>query len=300
MNSNTMGKLCALGAAVLMSVSGAANADTLYAADNTTIPGLQGVLVIDPATLTVSGSFLTPDPVTGLAAGVGNEVYVSSLTSITRYRNDGTALATLNGLGADQFFDVSHTAGTVYATDNTTISGLQGVLMLDPTTLGVMGSFTTPNPITGLTAGNGNEVYVASAGAVTRYRNDGTALASLPGLGADSFFDLSLDGSIFYAVDNTTISGLQGVLLLDPTTLAVTGSFLVDNPIRGMAAGYGNIVYLATDDAILKYRNDGTLLGTLPGLGADRFGDLSLQVPAPASAAMVGIVGLFAGRRRRA
>ncbi len=290
----------AFSAIVGLSLCGAtAFADTLFAADNTAI-GLSGVVTLNPATMTQTGSFLTSGPISGLAANSETDVYVSISSGVYHYDTSGNVLQSYNPFPADQFFDLSLAGGNLLAVDNTTV-GLQGVVIFNAATLGVAGSFTTPDPLNGLAAGSANDAYVSSGSGIFHYDLSGNLLNSFNMFPADGFGDLFLRGNTLYAVDNTTIAGLQGVVAFDATTLTILSSFLTNDITTGLT-GDSTDLYNSQLNGVFKTDVNGNALGTFNPFPADAFFDLAYAktaVPEPGTFAVMGL-GVAVLLRRRA
>ena len=75
--------------------------------------------------------------------------------------------------------------------------------------------------------------------------------------------------------DKLTNGVLSGVVFLDKTTLANTGSVITETPVIGVASD-GTSVYVSQPDGISRYDSAGTLQGQYANIGIDRFSDLAL------------------------
>lgn len=218
--------------------------------------------------------------------------------AIYHYSAGGTLLNSLSGLVADRFEDVSYSNGFVYAVDNTTIAGLQGVLKFD-TSLNLLSSFLIANPATGL-ASDGSSVFAVEDTSLEKYSTGGALLGSAgPYMSGDHLYDAAAMGNTLYVADNASY-GAQGVVYFDKGTLSPTHSFLTPRPINGLTAGGGNL-FVADDGAITRYDLSGNALNSLTGYSADRFDDLTYATatPEPGTMAVMGIAALVGLARRK-
>ena len=88
-------------------------------------------------------------------------------------------------------------------------------------------------------------------------------------------FSPATAGPTLYAADNLTNGVLSGVVFLDKTTLANTGSVITETPVTGVASDSAS-VYVSQPDGISRYDSAGTLQGRYANIGIDRFSDLAL------------------------
>lgn len=288
----------------LLAMIGASQAEaTLYAADNTTGGTLFGVVQFNN-NLGVTGSFTTMGAITGLATN-GTNIFASLPNGITQFTPAGTVVRTYANVGVDHFFSLA-TAGTnLLAVDNTTSSGLQGIVTFN-SNLQVTSSFTTATPISGL-ATDGTSIYASLTNGIYKYSMTGAILASYANVGVDRFYSLSFANNILYAADNTTSAGLNGVVKFDPF-FNIAGTFLTSGPIAGLAAD-GTNVYASLPTGISEYTNAGVVVRSYNNIGIDSFGALALTpaataaVPEPATWAMMligfGLAGAATRRRSR-
>ncbi len=290
-----------LATSALLAVSvygGSACADTLFAADNTTV-GLNGVVMLNPATMGVNGTFLTNGPVSGLAANSDTSVYTSVGNQILQYNTSGNVLRTHTGFSADHFDDLSLAGGSLYAVDNTTV-GLYGVVIFDEATLGVTSTYQTLVPINGLAAGGSHDSFISIGQSVYHYGDAGNSLGSFTALANDHFDDLFLRGGVLYAVDNTNI-GLSGVVALDPATLTILDTFLTSGPVSGITGDDTNL-FTSIGSDVFNLDTSGNVLNAFNAFPADHFDDLAYgktAVPEPGTFAAMGL-GLAVLLRRRA
>lgn len=82
--------------------------NTVYVADNTDSPGLYGVVAANATTWGITGTFLTPDPINGLAAGSSSDLYLSFDNRVQRVDLNGNVLNTWNGLSGDRMYDLAY------------------------------------------------------------------------------------------------------------------------------------------------------------------------------------------------
>ena len=77
MKLHCLARRIAISGVVAMSICGvSAHADTLFAADNVSA-SLNGVVMFNPVTLGVTGTFITSGPISGLATNSESHVFAS-------------------------------------------------------------------------------------------------------------------------------------------------------------------------------------------------------------------------------
>ena len=290
-------------ACLMVAAATPAIAQNVAVIDNTTVSGLQGVVYFNSA-LQVQTTFTTANTLNGIAfAGSSNlDVYASTSAGVSLFDSSGNVLANYDNIGADSFGSVAvDKSGNVFAADNTTISGLQGIVEFN-SALQVLNTFLFASPITGLSVGPAGSLYLSTAQSANQTDLSGTVLNSYSGFSADSFLGASFNGTSVYVADNTTISGLQGVIEFNPTLSSYT-SFLTPNPITGLAADASGKVYTSQGINVIAYASDGTQVAAYNGFGADSFYGVAVQpsvsTPAPSAVLMFAapLVGLL--RRRK-
>jgi len=103
-------------------------------------------------------------------------------------------------------------------------------------------------------------IYLSSANQIFRYSHDGTLVTSLtfPDT-AIVYNDVAVGHNNLYSAYS---GSAQGVTVRDPNTLDESSFFATGVNATGIAAGLSNDVYLAADNQLIRYQNDGTLLNT--------------------------------------
>ncbi len=260
------------GALALSLFGGFAHANTLFAVDNTTV-GVSGVVIINPKTMATVSTVELLNPVTGLAANSESNFFTSEGSTITNYGVGGNYINVHTAGSADHFYDLSIAHNRLFAVDNTSV-GIYGVVILDPATLKVTGTIQIDQGfISGLAAGNSNDVYVSVAHKVFHYGTAGNLLGSHTFLNTDNMDNLFLRGSTLYAVSNPLL-GSKKIMALDATTLAVTGSFSVIGAVRGLT-GDSSGLFGSVSSTIYKFDTLGNVLNSHQGANADKFYDLA-------------------------
>jgi hypothetical protein len=207
--------------------------------------------------------------------------------------------AVLFGLGREA------KAATLFLADNA--PGLTPIVGKLDASLGVLGFFSVPDPITGLSVGPGGQVFVATDTHIYDYTSDGALLGQfrLNG-GGGGLGDLAFDGTTLFLADNAP--GLTPIVGKLDASLGVLGFFSVPDPITGLSVGPGGQVFVATDTHIYDYTSDGALLGQfrligggggLGDLAFDGAGGIPISVPEPSSAFLliIGLMGIAASSR---
>ena len=82
-------------------------------------------------------------------------------------------------------------------------------------------------------------------------------------------------GPTLFAADNLTDNSLHGVVEFDSANLGVTGSFLTNDAVAGLATD-GASVYASLPTGVFKYDTSGALQGSYTNAGADKFYALAM------------------------
>ncbi len=226
---------------VLIATVPLAHAGPVYATEN--FDGIWGVASFS-SNLDYQGQFFTGDfPLTAITAG-GNDIYVSSATSVYEYDTSGNLLNRYSGFPAgSNITGLAFSDGNVYAPDNVTGLGISSVLTLDDNldfTGMVFGSSASPaNEI----AANANSIYVSSATSVYEYDTSGAPLGSYSAFpsGGD-ISGLTLGFVYIYAIDNFAGSENSEVLSLFYGGEYTGTNFIASTfPLGGIAASENDI-----------------------------------------------------------
>lgn len=259
------------------------------------------VVLFDPfdGSVVNSNYFATAGGTTVHAMQVGDEIWISEQIGdrISRWSLTGTSLGAISG-GLDNIRGMELARDTVYVTNAGTSNGAPGpaIVMYDMSgsSLGLFGtSGTSPSPFGILNRGDTLLVSSSSGGDdIHEFWLDGSDVGTFYD-GSLSFFEqmsFASNGDILAAVFSSGVIArfdANGNLL---STFAASGA-------RGvMELGNGNIMWTNSSGAHVYDVNTGS--DTLVYAGGGRYLD-TLVIPTPGGAALLGLSGVLAVRRRR-
>jgi hypothetical protein len=228
---------------LIIGVQANASANNFYVATH----GIQQGVTLHTFKLQALTSFSTPFPVTALAVGLNNDVYLVSGNRIYNYTADGVLIKSLGSKSTVNYTGISVMGDRVYAS----YSGYNRGVNVRDLALNSVSSFSTSFIINAIAAGANNELYLASGNSLYRYQSNGTLLASI------TFSDKGLyynHVAIMCGKLLSSYSGSQrGVSIRDLTTLAQSSSFSTAFEITGLISGQNNDVYLSANNYLFNY-----------------------------------------------
>jgi hypothetical protein len=280
-----------------------AYAENIAAVESETGGGQHGVQYFNEE-LQVEGSFNTASALNSIAfaSKSNNDVYATSNNAIDLYNSAGKVLKSFSGQASDNFQSIAvSSSDRIYVADNTSQPGVQEVLEFNGA-LQEIGSFSFSAPISGLSVGPGNELFITTVQNEFRTTVHGAVLSQYNGFGADSFLGSTYNDGTVDIADNTT-SGDRGVVEFDPTLGSHTVFFTI-NPITGIASDQSGNVFTSQGPDIVSYSSTGTLLDQFTGSGVESYSGIAVQpatsAPGPSAVLMFAApVGLYLVRRRK-
>ncbi|GAB4385672.1 MAG: hypothetical protein Kow0022_12500 [Phycisphaerales bacterium] len=259
------------------------------------------VVLFDPfdGSVVNSNYFGTFGGTTVHAMQVGNEIWISEQIGdrISRFSLTGTSLGSISG-GLDNIRGMELARDTVYVTNAGTGNGAPGsaIVMFDMSgnSLGSFGtSSTVPSPFGILRRGDTILVSGSSGGDdIHEFFLDGSDVGTFYD-GSLSFFEqmsFASNGDILAAVFSS------GVIARFDAGGNLLSTFTAGGARGVMELGNGNIMWTNSAGAHIYDVNTG--VDTLVYAGGGRYLD-TLVIPAPGGAALLGLGGLLAVRRRR-
>jgi hypothetical protein len=261
----------------------------------------QSLGLIEQVQLPLSG------PITGLAAGVSGEYYVSAGRTLYQFDAGNTLLHSINGSATTLLPALDFADGTVHVA--VTDQSFFGVATFTQS-LGLIGQVQLPvsGPITGLAAGIGGEYYVSAGRTLYQFDSTNALVRSIDGSATTLLPALDfVDGTLYVAVTDQNFFGVatftQSLGLIGQFQLPVSG------PITGLAAGVDGEYYVSAGRTLYQFDSGNTLLQSINGSATTQLPALSFAatvepptgVPEPGSLALfgLGLAGIAVARRRR-
>jgi len=260
-----------------------------------------GITVRDATTLSQINFFDPGFVSSSIVAGNNNNMYLTSNNTIYNYSNTGSFISSFTFPSAGiNYHEIAYAGTKIY----TAYDGSQnGVTVRDSTTFNQQFFFDPGFTISGITAGNNNDMYLTSGNNIYNYSDTGVLLNSFtwPSTSID-YSDTSFNGSKLYTIFG---GSQQGVTVRDGNTLAQSNVVTPGFVASGIASGDNNDLYLTLDNIIYHYSDTGTLLNTMvfPDQGINYTGITfaSSAVPVPAAVWLFGsgLIGLLGVSRRK-
>lgn len=240
------------------------------------------------------------------AMQVGGEIWISEQIGdrVSRYDLVGNLLGSIGGGatgGLDNVRGMGISGGTVYVTNGGAGNGSPGAnSVVTFNTAGAnTGSFQTtglvPSPF-GVLVHQGGLLISGSSS------NDDIHRFTLAGASLGTFHNstsLNFTEQMVHATNGDVLAAgfsTNNIVRLDPNSGAILNTFAASGARGVWQLGNGNIMWTSGAGAFVFDTVTGG--STQVYTGGGRYIDF-LQVPAPGAAALIGVAGLFAARRRR-